>query len=206
MGYKDRNNHAHWKKVIVIVEGIYSMEGEICSLKEIVKVCKKYKAYLYVDEAHSIGALGKTGRGVCEHTGVDPKDVDVLMGTFTKSFGGMGGYIAGSRELIDYMRSQCGGFNFSGSLSPVVAKQVLTAFEYLMGPEGKGTTLGRSKLLQIKLNSNYFRTKLKEIGCGVLGDYDSPVIPIMLFNPTKIGAFSRECLKLGLAVVVVGPP
>jgi len=69
-----------------MVEGIYSMEGAICKLKDIVQVCKKYKAYLYVDEAHSIGALGKTGRGVCEHTGVDPKDVDILMGTFTKVF------------------------------------------------------------------------------------------------------------------------
>ncbi len=67
--------HRPWKKILVMVEGIYSMEGDICWLPEIVKVCKKYKAYIYVDEAHSIGALGKTGRGVCEHTGVDPKDI-----------------------------------------------------------------------------------------------------------------------------------
>jgi len=73
-----------WTKILVMVEGIYSMEGHICRLPEIVRVCKKYKAYLYVDEAHSIGALGATGRGVCELTGVDPADVDILMGTFTK--------------------------------------------------------------------------------------------------------------------------
>jgi serine palmitoyltransferase len=64
-----------WKKIMVMVEGIYSMEGDICNLAEVVKICKKYKAFLYVDEAHSIGALGKTGRGVCEYRGVDPKDV-----------------------------------------------------------------------------------------------------------------------------------
>lgn len=64
-----------WTKIMVMVEGIYSMEGIICNLREIVRITKKYKAYLYVDEAHSIGALGKTGRGVCEHTGVDPKDI-----------------------------------------------------------------------------------------------------------------------------------
>lgn len=68
-------HHRPWKKIMVMVEGIYSMEGDICQLPEIVKVCKKYKAYLYVDEAHSIGALGRTGRGVCEHTQVNPADV-----------------------------------------------------------------------------------------------------------------------------------
>merc|ERR1712070_1100162 len=76
-----------WRKILVMVEGIYSMEGEICNLKKIVQVCKKYGVYVYVDEAHSIGALGATGRGVCEQTGVDPADIDILMGTFTKSFG-----------------------------------------------------------------------------------------------------------------------
>ena len=67
-----------------MVEGIYSMEGEICKLPEIVEICKRYKAYIYVDEAHSIGALGATGRGICEYCNVDPADIDILMGTFTK--------------------------------------------------------------------------------------------------------------------------
>ena len=71
------------------------MEGEICPLPELVAVKKKYGAYLFVDEAHSIGALGRTGRGVCEHTGVDHADVDILMGTFTKSFGSCGGWVGG---------------------------------------------------------------------------------------------------------------
>ena len=83
-------HHRPWRKILVVVEGIYSMEGAVCRLPEIVAICKKYKAYIYVDEAHSIGALGKTGRGICEHTGISPDDIDVLMGTFTKSFGGMG--------------------------------------------------------------------------------------------------------------------
>ncbi|CAI5518139.1 unnamed protein product [Closterium sp. Naga37s-1] len=88
--------HRLWKKVLIVVEGIYSMEGEICRLHEIMDIKRKYKAYLFLDEAHSIGALGRTGRGVCEVAGVDPADVDVLMGTFTKSFGSAGGYIAAS--------------------------------------------------------------------------------------------------------------
>ena len=85
--------HRPWTKILVMVEGIYSMEGEICNLRGIVDVAKKYKAYTYVDEAHSIGALGKTGRGVCEYCGVDPEEIDILMGTFTKSFGAMGGCV-----------------------------------------------------------------------------------------------------------------
>ena len=86
-----------WNKIVVAVEGIYSMEGEICNLAAVAAVCKKYRCYLYLDEAHSIGALGAKGRGATEHCGVAPNDVDVMMGTFTKSFGGMGGYIAADK-------------------------------------------------------------------------------------------------------------
>lgn len=88
---------APWKKILIIVEGIYSMEGSIVKLPEVVALKKKYKAYLYLDEAHSVGAMGKNGRGVLDYFGVDPKDVDILMGTFTKSFASSGGYIAGSK-------------------------------------------------------------------------------------------------------------
>ncbi|GBG71492.1 hypothetical protein CBR_g8908 [Chara braunii] len=90
--------HRPWKKVLIMVEGVYSMEGEMVRLPEIVAIKKAYKAYLYLDEAHSIGAVGPTGRGVCEYAGVDTADIDIMMGTFTKSFGSCGGYIAGSKE------------------------------------------------------------------------------------------------------------
>jgi serine palmitoyltransferase len=99
--------HRPWKKIIVIVEGIYSMEGELCKLPEIIAVCKKYKAYTYLDEAHSIGAVGQSGRGVCELLGVDPADVDIMMGTFTKSFGSCGGYIAASKVHLQSTSFSC---------------------------------------------------------------------------------------------------
>lgn len=86
-----------WKKILIIVEGVFSMEGSIVKLPEIVALKKKYKAYLYLDEAHSIGATGPSGRGVLDFYGVDPNDIDILMGTFTKSFGSAGGYIAGNK-------------------------------------------------------------------------------------------------------------
>lgn len=193
-----------WNKILVIVEGVYSMEGEYCNLKAVSTICKKYKAYLYLDEAHSIGAMGNSGRGCCEYAGVDTADVDIMMGTFTKSFGGMGGYIAASKDVINHIKASCAGMLYHNSLSPVVCKQVITSFQIIMGEDGTG--IGKQKLKDLRDNSNYFRMRLNDIGLQVLGNYDSPIMPVMLYNPTKIPAFSRECLKRGLAVVVVGFP
>ena len=89
--------HRPWRKILIVVEGVYSMEGSLVNLPEVIRLKKKYGAYIYLDEAHSIGALGPTGRGVVEHFGCDVNDVDIMMGTFTKSFGGAGGYIAASK-------------------------------------------------------------------------------------------------------------
>ncbi|CAN4085412.1 unnamed protein product [Withania somnifera] len=196
--------HRPWKKIIVIVEGIYSMEGELCKLPEIVSICKKYKAYVYLDEAHSIGAVGKTGRGVCELLGVDTADVDIMMGTFTKSFGSCGGYIAGSKELIDYLKYTCPAHLYATSISPPSAQQIISAIKVILGEDG--SSRGAQKLARIRENSNFFRSELQKMGFEVLGDNDSPVMPIMLYNPAKIPAFSRDCLKQNVAVVTVAFP
>lgn len=193
-----------WNKIMVIVEGIYSMEGEYCDLANVVRVCKKYGAYIYLDEAHSIGAMGPTGRGCAEYCGVNTGDIDIMMGTFTKSFGGMGGYIAASKEVISFLRRRCAGSAYHNSLSPAVCQQVLSSFKVVMGEDG--TNIGRKKIQALRDNSNYFRMRLQDMGLHVLGHYDSPIMPVMLYNPTKIAAFSRECYKRGLAVVVVGFP
>lgn len=91
------------------------MEGTLCNLPKLVELKKKYKCYLFIDEAHSIGAMGPTGRGVCEIFGVDPKDVDILMGTFTKSFGAAGGYIAADQWIIDRLRLDLTTVSYSES-------------------------------------------------------------------------------------------
>jgi len=195
---------APWKKIVVMVEGVYSMEGEMVNLPGIVEITKRYKAYLYLDEAHSIGAVGQTGRGVCEHFGVDPADVDIMMGTFTKSFGAMGGYIAASRDFVDYLRHASTGSAYGQNLAPLVAAQILRSFDIIMGRDG--STVGADKLQSIKDNANYFRQRLIDMGCLVYGHTDSPIIPVMLFDPCKISATSRELFKLGVAAVVVGFP
>jgi len=196
--------HRPWKKIIIIVEGIYSMEGEIVHLEEVVRIKKKYKCYLYVDEAHSIGAIGKTGRGVCEHCCVDPNDVDILMGTFTKSFGSVGGYIASSKQLIAYLKDTSFGSIYSSTMPIPCAQQALSAFKVITGEDG--TDIGKQKLARLKENANFFREGLRKIGFEVVGDEDSPVMIIMLYNPAKMPGFSRESLKRGLAIVVVGSP
>jgi serine palmitoyltransferase len=140
IAYGQPRTRRPWKKVIIIVEGVYSMEGEICKLKEIVEIKKKYKCYLYVDEAHSIGALGPHGKGVCDFTGVNPADVDILMGTFTKSFGSVGGYISGSKKFIDYLRRKSWSTYYAATMAPACAQQILSALKVIDGKDG--TTIG----------------------------------------------------------------
>jgi serine palmitoyltransferase len=159
---------------------------------------------LYVDEAHSVGALGPHGGGVCDYFGVDPSKVDILMGTFTKSFGAAGGYVAASKEIIKHLRAKNHGSVYAEPMPCPVAQQVYTSMKIILGEAGGDD--GARRLHQIADNSTFFRQQLKRLGFIVYGHDDSPVIPMLLFNPAKIPAFSRECLKRGLAVVVVGYP
>eukprot|EP01024_Parvocaulis_polyphysoides_P001295 TRINITY_DN10352_c0_g1_i2.p1 TRINITY_DN10352_c0_g1~~TRINITY_DN10352_c0_g1_i2.p1 ORF type:complete len:548 (-),score=34.63 TRINITY_DN10352_c0_g1_i2:445-2088(-) len=192
------------RKMIIVVEGIYSMEGEIVDLKRVVQIKNKYKAMLYLDEAHSIGALGVTGRGACEHCGVDPSEVDILMGTFTKSFGSCGGYIAANKQVVQYLKNYSPAHMYATSMAPPAAQQILSALKLIMGFDG--TNRGVQKIQQLHENANYLRLQLQAKGYDTLGDYGSPVIPLMLYLPAKIAAFSRMCLERNVAMVVVGFP
>ena len=112
---------------MILVEGLYSMEGSICRLPPIIELKKKYGCYLWVDEAHSIGALGANGRGVVEYWGCDPADVDVLMGTFTKSFGSVGGYVASTQALVEHMKAVSASSTAAAAMSPACAAQCIHA-------------------------------------------------------------------------------
>ncbi|KAL4656286.1 serine palmitoyltransferase 2-like [Arapaima gigas] len=193
-----------WRKILILVEGIYSMEGSIVRLPEVIALKKKYKAYLYLDEAHSIGALGPWGRGVVDYFGLNPSDVDVMMGTFTKSFGAAGGYIGGKKVLIDYLRTHSHSAVYATSMSPPVVEQIITSMKCIMGEDG--TTVGRERVQQLAANTSYFRRHLQDMGFIIYGNHDSPVVPLMLYMPAKIGAFGREMLQRNIAVVVVGFP
>ena len=191
-----------WKKIFIVVEGVYSMEGSVVKLPEIVALKKKYGAYIYLDEAHSVGAMGPHGRGVVDYYGLDPKEIDILMGTFTKSFGAAGGYIAGTKSLINHLRVSSQSCYYPASMSPPVCRQVITAMRSIMDPEGDG--LARVK--QLARNSKYFRKRLEQMGFILYGHDDSPVIPMIIFFPSKISAFVSGCIKYNLATVGVGFP
>jgi serine palmitoyltransferase len=156
-----------------------------------------------LDEAHSVGALGPNGRGICDYYGIDPSEVDILMGTFTKSFGAAGGYIAGSKVLIDHLRLHSHSHVYAEAVSVPVIKQIYASMRMIMG-EDYGSE-GRHRIQTLARNSRFFASELRRMGFLVYGN-DSPVIPLLLMNPAKIPAFSREMLQRGIAVVVVGYP
>ena len=176
------------------------MEGSIVRLPEIIAIKKRYGAYLYLDEAHSVGAMGPRGRGIVDYYNLNPMDVDILMGTFTKSFGAAGGYIAGSSALIQYLRLRSQAFVYPSAMSAPVAQQVITSMKSIM--YGKGIL----RVAQLARNSKYFRQRLQQMGFIIYGHDDSPVIPLLLFMPAKIRAFVLECLRHNVATVGVGFP
>lgn len=148
--------------------------------------------------------MGPNGRGVCDHFGVDPQLIDVCMGTFTKSFGAAGGYISGSKVLIDYLRVNNYSHIYAESIAIPILRQITSSMRVILGEEGGDE--GRMRIVTLARNSKYFYSELKKLGFIVYGGGDSPVIPLLLFHPAKIPAFSRELLKRGIAVVVVGYP
>jgi serine palmitoyltransferase len=196
--------HRPWKKILVAVEGLYSMEGTMVDLPGILVLKKKYKFFLYVDEAHSIGALGPKGRGVCDYFGVDPAEVDVLMGTLTKSFGANGGYVAAEKHIIEGLRMANAATLLGESPAPSVLMQILASLRMITGELAPGQ--GEERLQRIAWNSRYLRLGLKRLGFIVYGHDDSPIIPIMLYNPGKMPAFSHEMLKRKISAVIVGYP
>ncbi|KAK6022298.1 aminotransferase, class I/II [Ostertagia ostertagi] len=196
-----------FNKVLIVIEGIYSMEGTIVNLPEFIRIKKKYNAYLFLDEAHSVGALGPTGKGVVEYWGCNARDVDVLMGTLTKSFAAAGGYMGGTKTfqaVIDHIRRNSAGPCYGAPMSPPIIAQVLSSMKVMCGEDG--TDIGARKAVQLLRNSRYFRRRLKEMGFLIYGHEDSPVVPLMTFYITKVVEFSRRTLKYGIGLVAVGFP
>ncbi len=183
-------------KKLVIVEGVYSMDGDICPLPEIVEVCRKHDARLLIDEAHSTFVYGENGRGVAEHFGLDDA-VDIHIGTFSKSLGGQGGFVAGSRALIDYLRGFSRSRFFSCALAPTVVAGLIEALELAH----------REPELRTKLWSNveFMQDLLRAEGVDI-GDSTSQVIPIMVRNDALIFELGEQLLEGGVFINPVKYP
>jgi len=192
--------HKPWGKILVIVEGIYSMEGETCKLNEIVALKSQYKFYIWLDEAHSIGCMGPTGRGVCEYLKVNPNDIDFLMGTYTKSFGAAGGYIAGSKKVINWLRLNSFGNIYADSMPAPVCQQAMSVIKLL------DTEVGQKRIKQLHENSAWFRAQLQSLHYNVLGPSESPVVPIIVPPFTLFTEMTRKAFEQNIGLVVVSFP
>ena len=179
----------------VIFESVYSMDGDIAPVKDIVDVCKKYNAITFIDEVHAVGLYGPTGAGICERDNID---VDIINGTLAKAFGVQGGYIAGKREFIDAIRSLASAFIFTTSLSPVLCAGALTSIKYVKDhPE-----------LRDKIQERAKKTKeeIERQGIEVLKN-DSHIVPVIIGDAKKCKAVSDELLyKDGIYVQPINYP
>ncbi len=155
---------------LVAVDGVFSMEGSIVPLPEIAQLCKQYEAVLMVDDAHAVGVLGDHGRGTGEHFGLEQR-VDIVMGTFSKSFATMGGYIATDRQIIDYIKHHSRALIFSASMAPSTVATVLAALDIIESEPERREMLWR--------NATHWRQGLQELGFNT-GGSATPVVPVIL--------------------------
>jgi len=184
--------HANKRLKIVINDGVYSMDGDTAKLDEIAALCEKYDALLFVDDSHSSGFIGKTGRGTHEKYGVMGK-VDVITTTFGKALGGAsGGCVSGRKEIVEMCRQKARPYLFSNTIAPVVVSGVLRVLDIL-----SQSTERRDKLEE---NTKFWRKGLTEAGF-ILKDGDTPIVPVMLFNAKLSQDFSRDLFDLGVYAI-----
>jgi glycine C-acetyltransferase len=177
---------------IIVTDGVFSMDGDIAKMDEIVALAEKYDALVMSDECHSAGFIGKTGRGVPEHCGVSGK-VDIITGTLGKALGGaMGGYTTGKKEIIDMLRQKSRPYLFSNSLAPSIVGASNKVFDIL-----SSTTELRDKL---EANTKYFKDKIVAAGFDIKPG-DSPIVPIMLYDAALSQKFADMLLEEGVYAI-----
>ncbi|MCI0394742.1 MAG: aminotransferase class I/II-fold pyridoxal phosphate-dependent enzyme [Chloroflexi bacterium] len=182
---------------LVIVDAVFSMDGDIINLPEVSRLCRQYGAYLMVDEAHSIGVLGETGHGIEEHFDLPPDSVDIKMGTLSKTVPSAGGYAAGSRELCQFLKHEARGFIFSAALPPASAAASLAAFEVIEEePE---------RIQKLRRNFQYLAGKLRAAGFDLLNT-ETAIIPVMCFQLEKAALLAKYCQDRGIFVQAIVAP
>ncbi|MBV8186962.1 MAG: aminotransferase class I/II-fold pyridoxal phosphate-dependent enzyme, partial [Alphaproteobacteria bacterium] len=184
-----RLNRARHRRALVVVEGHYSMDGDMPDLAAVVKVKRRYGAWLMVDEAHSIGVLGATGRGIAEEQGVEPTAVDIWMGTLSKTLAATGGYVAGSRPLIELVKYNTPGFVFSVGLSPPIAAAAAAALDLMWREPSRIATLRR--------NGAAFATGAKARGLDIGLSAGASIVPVIVGNSPHTVVLSQRLLERG---------
>lgn len=181
---------------LIVVDGVFSMEGDLANLPEIVRLKKKYNASIMVDEAHGLGVFGKEGRGVCDYFGVTD-DVDLIMGTFSKSLASIGGFIAGDKDTINYLRHTCRTYIFSASNTPAATAAAMEALHIIQKePE---------RIKHLWDVTNYALRRFREEGFEI-GETQSPIIPLYVRDVEKTFLVTKLAFDAGVFINPVIPP
>ena len=184
------------KVKLIVTDGVFSMEGDVANVPEIVRLAKQYDACVMVDEAHSIGVFGEGGRGICNHFGcVD--DVDLIMGTFSKSFASLGGFIATDKEITNYLRHHSRSYIFTASITPASTAAALKAIDLMIEEPER-----REHLWEL---TNYALEGFRNMGCEI-GNTSTPIIPLYVRDNFKTFAITRDLLDEGIFVNPVVSP
>ncbi|CAA6802876.1 MAG: 8-amino-7-oxononanoate synthase (EC [uncultured Thiotrichaceae bacterium] len=185
--------HRHdFERVLIIIEGIYSMDGDYPDLPEFIRIKHQHKAFLMVDEAHSLGVMGKTGKGLHEHFDIDPTEVDIWMGTLSKTLASCGGYIAGEKALIKHLKYSAPGFLYSVGISPPIAAASLAALQIMLDePE---------RVQQLHARGKQFLTLAKQYGIDTGDSSGYSVIPTITGSSANAARLANTCFEQGINV------
>jgi len=184
------------KVKLIVTDGVFSMEGDVANLPEIVRLAKQYNAAVMVDEAHGIGVFGKGGRGTCDHFGVT-KDVDLIMGTFSKSFASLGGFIATDKEITNFLRHHSRSYIFTASITPASTAAALKAIDLMIEEPERQENLW--KITKFALDG------FRQMGCEI-GNTTTPIIPLFIRDDYKTYTVTRDLFDEGLFVNPVVTP
>jgi glycine C-acetyltransferase len=185
-------------KKLLITDGVFSMDGDIANLPALCDLAEKYNCIMMVDDAHSSGVLGRRGRGTIDHLGCHGR-VDIQVGTLSKAIGSIGGYVCGSRDLIDFLYQRARPFLFSTSHPPSVTATCQAAFTLL------DSEAGERLIKKLWSNTKFFKRGLKKLGFNT-GKSETPITPIMVGDAEKAFQFSRELFAEGVFCVALGFP
>jgi len=187
----EQDKDKEYRTRIIATDGVFSMEGDLAPLPQIVDLAKKYQAIVYIDDAHGIGVCGKTGIGTAEHFGLTGS-IDIIVGTLGKAIGGAaGGFIGGSKVFVEYLRQKGRPYIFSNSLPPAVVCGSLAAFDLL--------EKDKSIIKRLHENTAYFRKEINDLGFKII-DGTHPIVPIMLGEASLAQEFSQALLKAGVYI------
>lgn len=189
-------NETAVRRRFIITDGVFSMDGDIAPLKEIYAIAEKYDAITIVDDAHGEGVMGEAGRGIADHFGLHGK-IDVEVGTMSKAFGVVGGYAAGSKKIVDYLRQRARPFLFSSAVTPADVAACIAAVDIL---SASGELVER-----LWANTKHFKTKMLALGFD-LGQSVTPIVPVMIGDTAKAHALSKQLFEAGIFAMAITFP